>query len=90
MQLYCALVPGGAVSFGRGLLETTESLRQEAPLCLAKQVTGLTCQGIWTRDALQDALELGVGACEQIDGALRATLLDKIPKLERKRVPQAV
>ena len=48
------------------------------------QVTGMTSRGKWTSTAFQDALELGVGACEQVDGALRQTLESKIPALERR------
>ncbi len=39
------------------------------------QITSLTSHGVWSKDELRDAVELAMGACEEIDAALRDQLV---------------
>lgn len=51
----------------------------DVPSTPAWQVSSLTCRGHWTRDQLQDAVELAMGGCEQIDEAMRSKLTECAP-----------
>ena len=43
------------------------------------QVTQIACQGPWSNEALQKAIELGVGACSQVlHSAMRQIALEGV------------
>ncbi|KAL6779350.1 hypothetical protein ACKKBG_A11975 [Auxenochlorella protothecoides x Auxenochlorella symbiontica] len=78
------LVSAASVSRVQGiqLLDPTaeEEYREEAGLVLSfmpclNQITSLTSHGVWSKDELRDAVELAMGACEEIDAALRDQLV---------------